>query len=121
MAGGTHGQVSGMRSATYHKWTEDEELYLVRRYEDGIPLHAVAFEMGLTRAQIRRRFQTIQDRGKIPVKIRPRSRPRPRGMNERLDDATLDERDRRINAIRSLTSTLMGDPPPGYSALDRRA
>jgi hypothetical protein len=42
-------------------------------------------------------------------------------MNERLDDATLDERDRRINAIRSLTSTLMGDPPPGYSALDRRA
>jgi predicted ArsR family transcriptional regulator len=121
MAGGTHGQVSGMRNATYHKWTEDEELYLVRRYEDGIPLHAVAFEMGLTRAQIRRRFQTIQDRGKIPVKIRPRSRPRPRGMNERLDDATLDERDRRINAIRSLTSTLMGDPPPGYSALDRRA
>jgi predicted ArsR family transcriptional regulator len=120
MASGSHGQVNGMRSATYHRWTEEEELYLVRRYEDGRPLHIVAQEMGLTRAQIRRRFQTIQDRGKIPVKIRPRSRPRPRGMNERLTVDVIEERDRRINAVRNLTSTLMGDPPPGYSALDRR-
>jgi hypothetical protein len=29
--------------------------------------------------------------------------------------------DRRMNAPRTLTALLCGDPPPGYSALDRRA
>lgn len=30
------------------------------------------------------------------------------------------DRDLRSNALRSLTSLFCGDPPPGYSALDRR-
>ena len=30
------------------------------------------------------------------------------------------DRDRRINAPRTITALVCGDPPPGYSALDRR-
>ena len=32
----------------------------------------------------------------------------------------LDERDRYLSAPRTLSQRLLGDPPPGYSALDRK-
>lgn len=41
-------------------------------------------------------------------------------LDKQMPRSVLDERDRRLNAPRSLSASILGDPPDGYSALDRR-
>ncbi len=38
-----------------------------------------------------------------------------------VPDDVMEDRERRLSVPRSVTSTLCGDPPAGYSALDRRS
>jgi hypothetical protein len=50
----------------------------------------------------------------------PRPYARVVDLRARLSEKAIEERDRRLSQPQELTGSLMGDPRPGYSALERK-
>jgi hypothetical protein len=105
----------------YRRWTTAQRL---RRR--GYTYGAIAEALGCEEKQVANKFHT--DRGQYrPEYISRRSVT---GMGTKdlhskravvVSAQALAERERAYSQRQSITATLMGDPPPGRSALERRA
>lgn len=97
----------------YHKWTDAEARLLFELREDeGWEWDRIGRHLGV-------------DPEKCEVKYRNevyRKRAQHGEIFQKIPNAALIERERRdrARAFQSLTGIIFGDPPPGYSALDRR-
>ena len=99
----------------------------IRMRADGMGWGAISLRLGLGYETIRRALDPeYNERRKTTIRERNRKRrpdsKRVRENPRRVDVPTEVETARaaRGNALRSLTSVIMGDPPPGYSALDQK-
>jgi hypothetical protein len=64
---------------------------------------------------------------KYPSRVKEdaaRKSPRPYArvvdLRARMSEKAIEERDRRFRSRRNMTGSLMGDPRPGYSALEKQ-
>jgi hypothetical protein len=99
--------------ARQKSWTEEETGVARRLLKDQAPDSEYERLLGRTKACARARIERL-DRLSAPG---PR-RPEPKMFSVPVD--VWIERSRRLAAPRSLTASIMGDPAPGYSALDRK-
>jgi transposase-like protein len=96
------------------KWTPESIALLQQRLADGVSVTAIAKELGRERTIVRAKIDYLQnfDRG------------RPGAGNVKapvISPSQWEERDRRLAAPpRDLTGAMLGDPPVGFSALERR-
>jgi biotin operon repressor len=89
------------------RFTTTEQAELLRLESEGMSQAAIARTMGKKRYWVNRRLAQL--------------RPRPSHIADyRPPPELIIDRDKRQIAVRDITGTLMGDPMPGYSALDRR-
>ena len=107
--------------------------------ERGLTFRQAGLELGLTAAQVRNKWRhemmspeerkQRSDREKAKRRLRPSNayigKPKvplsKQQASSRPSEDLLAERDRRARiAPRDLTAALLGDPLPGFSALDRR-
>ncbi len=92
--------------------------------------HQIARKLGIHKETLRRaldpKWRAMRNeqiaRQAIRSKFAPTSPPLTivRRMSEPIPAPVLADRDRRINLPLTTTAALCGDPPPGYSALDRK-
>lgn len=95
------------------KWTPESLALLKQRMAEGVPVREIARELGRERTIVRGKIWYLQNPGSQPGAgtVFPVVVPESRWA----------DRDRRLAAPpRDLTGALMGDPPLGHSALDRR-
>jgi len=104
-----------------------------RLRKEGHAWHAISRTLGISyyvlRCELDAGFYEYRQRLKVgPPREKPAGRVRADTENrvlafDRIPDEVLAERDRRKAALagRTLTQEFFGDPPCGYSALDRRA
>lgn len=90
-------------------WTEKQKAKLAEMYDAGMSVEDISYEVGKTPAAVRCKIERLRyDRRAVPP-IR------------QISTQVLDQQHHRLNAIpRDLTGLLLGDPPVGYSALERR-
>lgn len=101
--------------------TEDQYRQALRLKQDGLSTYAIARVLGVKRTAVRYRFDNP------PETRRPRNVPRPRmwDADEEVNRPVVTEQERADREHRytlfprDLTAALLGDPLPGYSALDR--
>lgn len=108
-----------------HKpWSEEERAIARRLLEEGAKNRIFVDQLGRTRkgaVSHIRLFDHRRDRSQEPARIErkgARSVPNARGIQ--IPETVLDEAAKRMSASRSITAYVFGDPPPGYSALDKR-
>jgi len=112
------------------RWTAEEDQLLRNLIGSGQSLKEAAPLLGRpyhsTKEHWRWINMTVEQRMERANRLRMSG---PSGIIRRVDENStrgatpshlFEERDRRLSADRSLTCRLMGDPPPGFSALDRR-
>lgn len=97
-------------------WTEEECDLLVELRDDE------AMEWPAIAAQLMRRPRTCEERYHVVKARRLAAAGLPARYNNKASQAALIDRERRaeLRSGMDLTSTFFGDPPPGYSALDRK-
>lgn len=117
-------------------WTPEEDAVLRQMKAQGAAFRKIAAEVGRTWCSTvhRWRLLNIKDEERESRSARARTyraerRRRDSGYKERgadivrplvVPDEVFVERNERLSTPRSLTGAICGDPPPGYSALDRR-
>jgi hypothetical protein len=113
------------------RWTDEEWQRCKSLLDSGIDAHAVAQILGRTVKQVRSKHQwmTISDKDREHKAAQKRWR-RAQHPDLTIHRAQIDyfhvperllaEREERELAQRTITGILCGDPPPGWSALDRR-
>jgi hypothetical protein len=90
-------------------WSAEDLLLLRTRRREGVSFRKIAKEIGRKRDAVASKWHEISGEPDTKPAVRPPS-------------LAMVERDRRLAAdCRDLTAALMGDPPVGYSALDRRS
>ncbi len=128
-----------MAGRTQARWTQDEDTLMQRMRLAGATFEEVAVQVGRAVSTVHNRVRWIsmtpEQRAMRATRIRERKREKPshpylRGTGIReLNDyvritpcpQALAERAWRARlAPRDLTASFMGDPLPGFSALDRR-
>lgn len=98
-------------------WTKEQEC-LAKQYAHADSLEFIE-KVGKTKAAANSHFHYI----KYPEK---QKRKRKRHTREQYvsikapNTEMIKDAERRKLAVRSLTATICGDPPPGYSALDKK-
>ena len=117
------------------KWTKEESETLVRLRMLSISFEEIASRLNRTRKAVEWRWQVLhftpekkeryrQSKNANSGKYRKRAKKTNplRFVPEKMlaPDIVLIERDIRLAARRTITASIMGDPPPGFSALDRR-
>lgn len=103
-----------MESGT-HAWTPEEEDELLSLHDDGFSVQGFAADKRIQVSAVKARLEILLYRRRIAA-----GRPaRVHGVvpAERLADC---EARKAAADRRDLTATFFGDPPPGYSALDKR-
>lgn len=100
------------RFATSKRWTVGDEATLKRLISEGKPPRQIAIEMGRARSCI---YSKINYTAKIGTKVHVEYVAR-----VFVPPACLEDRERRLAAVRDITSLLCGDPAPGHSALEKR-
>lgn len=115
---GYHGNNRGVRATDWTDEQTERARQLVARKADDATFR---LELGKSKAAAYARLLYAKD----PVKYRGQRHaartsaaeqpPKPRIPSHVIEDAVL-----RYSLPRTLTATLCGDPPPGYSALDRK-
>lgn len=118
-----------------HHWTEDEDAMLRELYLSGQRRSAIADRMAKTEQSVKARLYMLPFTAEEKAQrcaLRRKWKNNPMfGTTRAWKDqprkhfppptSALDDRDRRLaTAPRDLTAALMGDPRPGYSALERR-
>lgn len=97
-------------------WTPEEYSRLYRCRRDGLPLCEIAVHLGRTvwavRTKLLNRERHLPGSYRIQVE----------GQRYEASQGALDERELRRAALeqQTLTQAFCGDPPPGFSALERR-
>lgn len=108
---------------TRRYWISNEWDRAQRMAEDGASLEQIGAEIGRPFDQVRYKFERERQRSNTTL------RPHSEGANSLMQAkreatirAALDDRDRRTEARdrQNLTAAFFGDPPPGYSALDKQ-
>lgn len=95
-------------------WSEaDVRRLMVMRDDEAMEWEDIAAELGRPVRACSERYQTERYRAGRYLKARSEKAP----SNKAVIDA---ERREAALAARSLTGSILGDPPPGYSALDRQ-
>jgi hypothetical protein len=120
------------------RWTQEEIKQLHLLYNRGVKRYEIAKKLGMPEDRIRQRLQWESKAGTI-LTARKRRRAAQRLVTkeeqksarvffERVEphtrppDEAIAERDQRFLApARTLAGFVFGDPPTGFSALDRRA
>lgn len=99
--------------ARQRKWTEAEVTILTECHQAGVLLANIAKELNRSESSVRKKWEAMEHPFRKVRCAYPDRAEAP--------ETALAERDRRINApYRDLTAAFFGDPPLGYSALDRR-
>ena len=114
------------------RWTAEEDQALRSLIVSGLSLKQAAPVLGRpyhsTKEHWRWINMTVEQKMERAARLR-QPRLNASGIIRRVDENStraiapsyiFEERDRRLLAERSITCQLMGDPPPGFSALDRR-
>jgi len=117
-------------------WSGDHVERLLKMSAEGVPYEEIASALGRSGKAIHAKLMKLRKtpeqlradrakRRKYAVEQYP-SRKHGAGFTETSrndpDEDVLAERNYRLGLIpRDLTAAMFGDPPPGYSALDRRA
>ncbi|MPZ58467.1 MAG: hypothetical protein GEU91_18635 [Rhizobiales bacterium] len=113
-------------------WTEEEDAILIAGLDAGLSLEALQARLpGRNGAGINRRrwIVGLSDERREQIKLARRGehkKPDPVPYHAApiiVPEAVIEERDRRLLAQdrQALVARMMGDPPPGYSALDSRS
>jgi hypothetical protein len=114
------------------RWTVEETQDLLRLQAEGYVVPVIAEKMGRTTISVRERIRWLGKteeqreirRKQISVTRKGRSAvaafDHPVMTNKRAPDERIAEREYRLALPRTLTGQYFGDPPPGYSALDRK-
>lgn len=108
------GVEAGKRSAIaqgFHVWTDEEVarlLYL--RDDEAMEFEDIGAELGIAGTACRGKYCAVKDRQRA---ARLGDKCPPKNFIDR-------EARERARDSQSLTAAIFGDPPPGYSALDRR-
>lgn len=117
------------------KWTQEEHEKLVKLKQQSLSFAEIATALNRTRKAVEWRWQVINFSAETRERYRKnrqenaaRYRRKPRKTNPLrfvpetmiAPDIVLIERDMRLKAPQTITGYLFGDPPRGYSALDRR-
>jgi hypothetical protein len=122
------------------RWTEAEIRHLHSYLRRGMKCSEIAAAMGKTRKRIEARIRIENDEKRsaniqrtkewhrkrreagIPSKQRVSDKPKTHvtPLKKRPTTEMLEEARRRLEIPRSITSEFFGDPPKGYSALDKR-
>lgn len=97
---------------TGERWTKEDETRLEELLRQFVKPRDIAAILGKKPRSIYNKIQYMRN-PVLSIKIEPSLRPEP-------SPDLLDDRDRRAMAGRSLTAYLLGDPPRGWSALDKR-
>jgi hypothetical protein len=96
------------------KWTPETIALLERRLNEGASVGDIAKELGRQRSIVSAKAYYLRNNEK----------GRPGAGNVCAVNVPPDrweDRDRRLSAPQTLTGVMFGDPPIGFSALDRRA
>jgi hypothetical protein len=117
------------------KWTKEETETLVRLRKLSVSFQEIASALNRTRKAVEWRWQVIhftpdhkerrrqtKNANAYKYRVRPKKQNPLRFVPEKMlaPDVVLIERDIRLSAPRTITAHIFGDPPPGYSALDKR-
>lgn len=104
------------------RWTEDEIELLKRRKAEGIKADVIASELGRTKSSVNERWRWMINNEEIKARRRRRSANIiVRDAPNNVPNDVLIERERRLTAPLTINCLILGDPRPGFSALDRRA
>lgn len=115
-------------------WTETESATLCEMKAANCEMHEIVARLGRSVHSVKERWrwmtrtedQKQERRNRVNANRnalrngKPRTRVSTSVFNRVMPDDIFIERDRRINTPRTIGAELMGDPPPGYSALDRK-
>lgn len=117
--------------STSRRWTDEEWARAEQLLADGCAVKAVAIMLGRTVREVCSKKQWMQmsadQRERKALQKQQRRAEQKEGVTINRaeikifapEDAVAD-RNARMMADRSLTAFVFGDPPPGWSALDRR-
>lgn len=123
-----------MQAGTYiNRWTDEQLRTLRQLHEAGWTYKAIADELGCSVERVRGRLAWDKKTNEQLAKRREQINRRRRGemsttrfhptydtVAGRPKPAQIADRDARRAAVRTITAEFFGDPPPGYSALDRK-
>lgn len=102
------------------KWSDADTERARQLLKSGADDATFRSELGRTKGSAKSRMFTVKFKERISQRNRkdPNSR-RPESFH--VPPHVIEDAARRANAPRSITATLLGDPPVGFSALERRA
>ncbi len=103
-------QAARVRFRTSSRWPPGSETKLKQLLAERKSIPQIAAELQMPRASVYSKVHYIASR-KVHTELTSRVA---------VPTACLVDRDRRMAAERDLTAEFFGDPPPGFSALDRR-
>jgi hypothetical protein len=108
------------------RWTEDEIALLKQRKAEGVKTKVIAFELSRSEVSVAERWRWMNSSEEIKERRRLVRQNYAAGIINRatpkvVPDDVLIERDRRLAAPITINALILGDPRPGFSALDRRA
>lgn len=121
--------VAAMHRETAFAWDEGTDRMLLELRKNGTFFGIIAERIGCSAAAARARHRRMVMPPDELASLRKRERDRERNRVHSESIAStmivpqyvMDDRDRRLSfASRDLTAAFFGDPPPGYSALDKR-
>lgn len=99
-----------------HAWTREEEARALELSVFGMEIVEIAIEMDIAYGAVKARLEILRRKHGITAQRHTHSRARTAHPN------ALTDREARRDALerRDLTAVFMGDPPPGFSMLDKR-
>jgi biotin operon repressor len=97
----------------FHRWTEFEEHRALILHAEGLGFDDIGADLGIPRGAVKARIEKLNATGNV------RCNPHPNGY---IAPQLIAERDARKAAydLRDYTAEFCGDPPRGYSMLDKR-
>jgi hypothetical protein len=106
------------------RWTEEETALLKQRKAEGVKHKVIAFELGRSMFAVAERWRWLNSSEEIKQNRRRVQRLSQSGIITRspreLPRDVLAERNHRLSLPLTIGQIVLGDPPPGYSALDRK-
>lgn len=95
----------------FHNWTQEQiALVLYLRDDEAMEFEDISAEVGIPATACRSKYDAIKQRQRA---FRGNVKCPPKNFIDR-------ESRERARDTQTLTAAVFGDPPPGYSALDRR-
>lgn len=104
-----------------YKWSTDQTSRLVELRKSGMSADKIAKEMKISRNAVLGKLLRLGMLGKAKTPTKRKVPPvRAFDVRPAAPEDIFADRHARNMAPRTITSQLLGDPPPGWSALDRK-